>query len=77
MGGNRIQSECSGTVAHALCLTQCPNPNDLCAGGKLEFRKAQDVVAAAMRTFLPRHPHARLLLAWHNPWHQHLRTIER
>lgn len=47
------------------------------AGGKLEFRKGQDLVVAAMRRFLPHHPDARLLFAWHNPWPDYLRTLSR
>ena len=38
------------------------------SGGKLEFRKGQDIVLAAFRRFLERHPDALLLTAWHSPW---------
>lgn len=38
------------------------------SGGKLEFRKAQDVVLAAFRIFQQRHPEALLVTAWHNAW---------
>jgi glycosyltransferase involved in cell wall biosynthesis len=38
------------------------------SGGKMEFRKAQDVVLAAFRIFQRRHPDALLATAWHNPW---------
>lgn len=38
------------------------------SGGKLEFRKAQDVVLAAFRIFRQRRPDAVLATAWHNPW---------
>lgn len=38
------------------------------SGGKLEFRKAQDVVLTAFRIFQQRHPEALLVTAWHNPW---------
>lgn len=38
------------------------------SGGKLEFRKSQDVVLAAFRRFHQRHPDALLITAWHNPW---------
>lgn len=38
------------------------------SGGKLEFRKGQDLVLAAFRRFRMRHPEALLLLAWHNGW---------
>ena len=38
------------------------------SGGKLEFRKGQDLVMAAFRAFQQRHPEALLLTAWHSPW---------
>ncbi|PWC55346.1 glycosyltransferase [Azospirillum sp. TSO22-1] len=38
------------------------------SGGKLEFRKGQDIVLAAFRVFQQRHPEALLVTAWHNPW---------
>lgn len=38
------------------------------SGGKLEFRKGQDIVLAAFRAFHQRHPEALLLCAWHSPW---------
>lgn len=40
------------------------------SGGKLEFRKGQDLVIAAFRIFHARHPDAVLVTAWHNPWPQ-------
>lgn len=43
------------------------------SGGKLEFRKGQDIVVAAFREFHKRHPDSVLLTAWQNAWH---RTIE-
>jgi glycosyltransferase involved in cell wall biosynthesis len=38
------------------------------SGGKLEFRKGQDIVLAAFAIFQRRHPDALLATAWHNPW---------
>ncbi|CAO3430514.1 hypothetical protein [Azospirillum argentinense] len=38
------------------------------SGGKVEFRKGQDIVLAAFRRFHERHPDALLVTAWHNPW---------
>jgi glycosyltransferase involved in cell wall biosynthesis len=38
------------------------------SGGKLEYRKGQDIVVAAFREFHRRHPDALLVLAWHNHW---------
>jgi glycosyltransferase involved in cell wall biosynthesis len=38
------------------------------SGGKLEFRKGQDIVLAAFRRFRARYPEALLLAAWHSPW---------
>jgi len=40
------------------------------AGGKLEYRKGQDLVVAGFREFASRHPDALLMTAWHNPWPQ-------
>ena len=44
------------------------------SGGKLEFRKAQDLVLAGFRAFRQRHPEALLVTAWHSPW-SHLSEI--
>ena len=38
------------------------------SGGKLEFRKGQDIVVAAFRRFHERHPDSLLVTAWHNLW---------
>ena len=38
------------------------------SGGKLEYRKGQDIVVAAFRRFRERHADAFLLTAWHNHW---------
>jgi len=46
------------------------------SGGKLEFRKAQDIVLAAFRIFHERHPEALLVAAWHNPWPESARSME-
>lgn len=40
------------------------------SGGKLEYRKGQDLVVAAFKKFHARHPEALLVTAWHNPWPQ-------
>jgi glycosyltransferase involved in cell wall biosynthesis len=46
------------------------------SGGKLEYRKGQDIVIEAFRRFQQRHPDALLLTAWHNIWHQTMHSIE-
>jgi glycosyltransferase involved in cell wall biosynthesis len=38
------------------------------SGGKLEYRKGQDLVIAAVREFQKRHREAILVFGWHNPW---------
>jgi glycosyltransferase involved in cell wall biosynthesis len=38
------------------------------SGGKIEFRKAQDLVILAFREFAARHDDAVLVAAWHSPW---------
>jgi glycosyltransferase involved in cell wall biosynthesis len=40
------------------------------SGGKLEFRKGQDIVLAAFKRFHANHPEALLVTAWHNIWPQ-------
>ncbi|MHB1310471.1 MAG: tetratricopeptide repeat protein [Gemmatimonadaceae bacterium] len=40
------------------------------SGGKLEFRKGQDIVVEAFRRFHATHPEAMLVTAWHNHWPQ-------
>ena len=47
------------------------------SGGKLEYRKAQDVVIAAFRIFHARHPEAFLMFAWGNQWPAIMPTIAR
>jgi glycosyltransferase involved in cell wall biosynthesis len=38
------------------------------SGGKLEYRKGQDIVIEAFRRFHARHPEALLVASWFNPW---------
>jgi glycosyltransferase involved in cell wall biosynthesis len=47
------------------------------SGGKLEFRKGQDIVVAAFRAFRERHPEALLVTAWHSPWTQLATDLDR
>jgi glycosyltransferase involved in cell wall biosynthesis len=46
------------------------------SGGKLEFRKGQDIVLGAFREFVRRHPEALLVTCWHNPWPDTVAGIE-
>lgn len=46
------------------------------SGGKLEYRKAQDIVLAAFRVFAERHAEALLVTAWHCPWKSLARTLD-
>jgi glycosyltransferase involved in cell wall biosynthesis len=45
------------------------------SGGKLEYRKGQDIVVAAFREFHLRHPDSLLMVAWHNHWPQTMAEI--
>lgn len=45
------------------------------SGGKLAFRKGQDLVLGAFGTFAQRHPEALLVTAWHSPWPGVARTF--
>ena len=47
------------------------------SGGKLEYRKGQDIVVRAFREFHARHPDALLITAWHNFWAQTIVGIDR
>jgi tetratricopeptide (TPR) repeat protein/glycosyltransferase involved in cell wall biosynthesis len=46
------------------------------SGGKLEYRKGQDIIVAAFKRFHKKHPEALLLTAWHNFWPQYMLGIE-
>jgi glycosyltransferase involved in cell wall biosynthesis len=46
------------------------------SGGKLEYRKGQDLVVAAVREFSGTHPDALLLFAWHNVWPDSMGEIQ-
>ncbi len=46
------------------------------SGGKFEFRKGHDLVIAAMRIFMARHPNAWLACAWHNHWPASIMTMQ-
>ncbi|MCX6026881.1 MAG: hypothetical protein NTY23_11590, partial [Chloroflexi bacterium] len=46
------------------------------SGGKLEFRKGQDIVVAAFRRFRARHPEALLVTAWQNIWPATMQGID-
>lgn len=46
------------------------------SGGKLEFRKGQDVAVAAFRRFQQRHPEALLVAGWFSPWPALARSME-
>ena len=45
------------------------------SGGKLEYRKGQDIVVAAFREFAKTHPDAILTTTWHNPWEKSMAGI--
>ncbi len=47
------------------------------SGGKLEYRKGQDLVLAAFKQFNARHPDSLLVTAWQNRWVESARTIVR
>ena len=46
------------------------------SGGKLEYRKGQDILIAAFKIFQKRYPEALLITAWHNFWPQFMVGIE-
>ncbi|MBI1809675.1 MAG: tetratricopeptide repeat protein [Gemmatimonadetes bacterium] len=46
------------------------------SGGKLEFRKGQDIVVEAFKRFHATHPDAVLVTAWHNHWPATMKGID-
>ena len=46
------------------------------SGGKLEYRKGQDIVVEAFRRFQAKHTDAMLVTAWHNHWPQTMAGID-
>ena len=58
-------------------MTCYPGRFVIFSGGKLEYRKAQDVVIAAFREFQKTHEDALLLCAWANQWPGIMPTIAR
>lgn len=52
------------------------NPFVIFSGGKLEFRKGQDIVVEAFRRFQERHSEAILLTVWHNHWPESIHGID-
>lgn len=42
------------------------------SGGRLDFRKGQDLVVAAVRAFRQRHPDTLLIHAWQHLWPEHI-----
>jgi glycosyltransferase involved in cell wall biosynthesis len=47
------------------------------SGGKLEYRKGQDIVLAAFARFSARHADALLITAWQSPWPQVAVSLDR
>lgn len=47
------------------------------SGGKLEYRKGQDLVIAAFRRFREKYPESVLVTAWHNPWPHLITDLDR
>ncbi|HLJ63488.1 MAG TPA: glycosyltransferase family 4 protein [Stellaceae bacterium] len=47
------------------------------SGGKVEYRKGQDRTLRAFRAFQSRHAEALLVTAWHSPWPEVVKGIER
>ncbi|MEY3870721.1 MAG: hypothetical protein RLZZ338_4615 [Cyanobacteriota bacterium] len=46
------------------------------SGGKLEYRKGQDIIIAAFKKFHARHPDSLLIVAWHNFWPEFMQGME-
>ena len=46
------------------------------SGGKIEYRKGQDIMVGAFRKFRERHKEAVLITAWHNHWPKSIEGID-
>jgi glycosyltransferase involved in cell wall biosynthesis len=62
---------------HVSKASKYPERFVIFSGGKLEYRKAQDVVIAAFRQFHANHPEALLIFAWGNQWPAIMPTVAR
>ena len=67
-------------IDHNLFVPRKKNPQYqdrfvIYSGGKLEYRKAQDVVSVAFREFQKKHTEALLIFAWANQWTKIMPTI--
>lgn len=49
-------------------MSRNPDKFRIFSGGKLEYRKGQDLVIAAFKIFHEKHPDSELVLAWDSPW---------
>src|SRR5207245_876556 len=45
------------------------------SGGKLEYRKGQDIVIRAFQVLQDKYPDVMLVNSWHNPWDVNLRSL--
>lgn len=64
--------------ARALAAAGAAGEVRIFSGGKLEFRKGQDIVLAAFKRYLERNPESRavLVVAWVNNWRALMKSIE-
>lgn len=65
-----------GAVASWVRDEATPHPRRIFSGGKLEYRKGQDIVVAAFREYLKTNPDAILVTAWQNRWPKTLKGID-
>lgn len=86
---NRVRTEAA--ASHVSCLYQgvdlerfSPQPYDekrkgfrVFSGGKWEYRKAQDIVIAAMKIFLSQRKDSVLVTMWHNPWPDTMSSMDK
>jgi len=55
-------------IFHPRTNPKPAGPPRVFSGGKLEYRKGQDITIAAFKQLLHSHPDAVLVTAWHNYW---------
>lgn len=79
-GIQHVETFLQGVDLSLFRLARRPSGNGpfvIFSGGKLEYRKGQDIVVAAFRKFQKRHPDSILATTWHNLWPKSITGMDR
>ncbi len=64
-------------IFHPTLMPRHEGPFRVFSGGKLEYRKGQDIVVAGFREFHATHPDSVLVHAWGNHWPSTIKDIDK